>query len=140
MQRAQSLLERLRSKGHRITAIRTALIEIFARETTPLSAMDLRDQLERQGVSADKVTVYRELEFLVAAGMIVSVQVQDRARRYELASMDHHHHLICQKCDRVEDVDVHDDFAEQERWIAARKQFTVLRHSLEFFGLCKSCR
>ena len=134
------LVEGLRARGFRITVAREAILEIFSREHAPLSATDIREALLREHVTLDKVTVYRELDFLEAQGITCLVQLQDGHRRYELASLEHHHHLICETCHCVEDVHVQENFSAQEQTILEAKRFKILRHSLEFFGLCKKCQ
>lgn len=132
-------LETLRLKGHRITATRKAILEVLADEQRPLSASEIHASLSKRGRKADKVTVYREMDFLEKEGLAVCVRLGDRNRRYELSSREHHHHLVCQKCEKVEDIQLDEDFEAQERKIVQQTHFKVLRHSLEFFGLCKTC-
>jgi Fe2+ or Zn2+ uptake regulation protein len=131
--------EELRSRGFRITTARKAILDILTKERKPLSASDICEALLKRKIKSDRVTVYRELEFLEKQDVIQVVQLQDRNRRYELASLEHHHHLICEKCEGVQDVHVDENIAAQERAIAKKAKFKVLRHSLEFFGLCQGC-
>ena len=132
--------EELRSRGFRITAAREAILEILSKGHKPLSASEVHESLLKQRTKSDRVTVYRELDFLEKQGVIQAVQFQDRNRRYELASLEHHHHLICQECKSVEDVSIKEDLEIQERAIEKQKNFKIMRHSLEFFGLCANCR
>ncbi len=132
--------EELRSRGFRITAARKTILEILSDEHKPLSAADFHELLLKRNVKSDRVTVYRELDFLEKQGIIHGVQFQDRNRRYELSSLEHHHHLICQGCKSVEDVNLKEDLEAQERTIEKQKNFKVMRHSLEFFGLCQNCQ
>jgi Fe2+ or Zn2+ uptake regulation protein len=62
------------------------------------------------------------------------------APRYELAD-DHHHHLVCDTCGRIEDVTTCPvEAAGLTRQIQRRTGFAVRSHVLELFGLCRSCR
>ena len=142
MKNAPALLEllgKLQTRGFRLTFARKGILEILTKSTSPLSAKEIHDELINRQVAADKVTVYREIEFLVKEALLVRVQFADRNKRYELASDDHHHHLICENCEAVEDIELSEDFEQEAAQIAKKKQFQVLRHSLEFFGLCKAC-
>lgn len=132
--------EELRSRGFRLTAARKAILDILSSGHKPLSASELHGLLLKREVKSDRVTVYRELDFLEKQAVIQAVQFQDRNRRYELASLEHHHHLICQECKSVEDVNIKEDLEAQERTIEKQKNFKIMRHSLEFFGLCANCR
>lgn len=132
--------EELRSRGFRITAARKAILEILSAGRKPLSASEVHESLLKRRLKGDRVTVYRELDFLEKQGVVQAVQFQDRNRRYELASLKHHHHLICQECNSVEDVCLEEDLETQEQQIEKRTNFKITRHSLEFFGLCANCR
>lgn len=130
----------LKMRHLRLTKTRKALIEVFFRYETPLSAQDISRELSKIQRAVNKTTVYRELERLRGIGIIGAVQLGDRKQHYELALREHHHHLVCLRCAGVEDIDMDEQtlFA-QERRIKRERQFTILRHSLEFFGLCKMC-
>jgi len=52
---------------------------------------------------------------------------------------DHHHHLICLECDKVEDVELANDLNEIEKRILQKNGFKIINHTLEFYGLCKQC-
>lgn len=122
-----------------MTPSRQTILEIFGTATQPLTSADVLQSLSKKGQKTDKVTVYRELAFLEEQAIITPVQLNGRAKRYELVDLDHHHHLICLKCDKVEDVDVRDDFGAAEKTIKKKTGFSVQRHSLEFFGTCADC-
>lgn len=124
----------------RLTKTRRALLGLFLRHKLPLSVPEILSELEKMRVRVNKTTVYRELERLQGVEIIAAVQLGGRKRYYELATRKHHHHLICVKCEHVEDVDADEDDLLHEEYKAIReKRFSVLRHSLEFFGLCKMC-
>ena len=132
--------EPLRTQGIRLTVARKAILALLTNESVPLSVSDLFARLRKQKISVDKVTVYRELDFLEGQGIVHRVSLQDRHRRYELASREHHHHLICQACRGVKDIVLDERIETQLRAIAKQKKFLVQRHALEFFGLCHACQ
>ncbi|MDO8565582.1 MAG: transcriptional repressor [Candidatus Moranbacteria bacterium] len=130
----------LKTHHLRLTKTRKALIEVFFRYEVPLSAQDISRELSKIQRAVNKTTVYRELERLREIGIIGAVQLGDRKQYYELALRRHHHHLICLRCAVVEDIDMDERaLLGQEKRIQGEKHFTILRHSLEFFGLCKMC-
>jgi Fe2+ or Zn2+ uptake regulation protein len=59
--------------------------------------------------------------------------------RYELSSGPRHHHLVCIRCKGVADVPASEDMNGEKKRIYRTHHFTVLRHSLEFFGFCERC-
>lgn len=131
----------MRANGLRLTRARKAFIETLISSRAPLSVPDILEAFGKIGVKADKTTVYRELLRLERLGIVESVQLGDRKRYYELAHRDHHHHLVCVECEMVEDIDVDErELVSQERKASREKGFAILRHSLEFFGLCRNCQ
>lgn len=92
-------------------------------------------------MTVNKTTVYRELERMRSLRIIESRQLHDRRQYYELASRGHHHHLVCLRCERVEDVDVNErELLLEEQKVSREKNFAIVRHSLEFFGVCTECQ
>ncbi|MFA5031042.1 MAG: Fur family transcriptional regulator [Patescibacteria group bacterium] len=130
----QSIVESLQRKGFRITLIRSALIRVFSQSRMPLAVEAVLNKLK-----AHKVTVYREIDFLVQQNILQSVAFGDRKKRFELASRPHHHHAVCVKCNRIEDVMLDGDLQKEIRIIEKNKKFVITSHSLEFFGLCNNC-
>ncbi len=141
MQQPETFERTLRSAGRRLTPLRRELFRVLASAGRPLPAMRLLELLARRGRPVNKTTVYRELELLGSLGIIQSIDLGGRERSYELAAgQEHHHHLVCVACDRVEDVKLDEaSLRHQAAQAARRRQFTITRHMLEFFGLCSRC-
>lgn len=130
-----------RSHGLRLTKTRRAFAELFSRSPIPLSVPDILRELRRMRVTVNKTTVYRELERMQHLGIIEGRQLGDRKQYYELVSRGHHHHLVCLRCERVEDADVDEtELLLEEQKVSREKNFTIVRHSLEFFGVCTECQ
>lgn len=132
-------LKKLQQKGRRLTRIRKAVFALLEKEQRPLSVPEIVRMLAGANFHTHKTTVYRQLELLLNEHLIETVDFGDRKKRYELASTKHHHHLVCIRCDDVRDVTLKKDLRAQEQHIAKVEHFRILRHSLEFFGLCLSC-
>lgn len=138
--RSEKLINLLKKSGERITPIRRALLKNFCSYHKPQTTQELLAYLDKNGLSANKTTVYRQLEILEQSGIIQTVNFPDRTKRYELHSKEHHHHLICQNCNKVEDISLGNDLDKQEKKIWQKNKFKVSEHSLEFFGLCNKCQ
>ena len=136
---AGKLLDGLKNNGFRLTNIRTKLVHLFAETRMPLSVEELIRALEKQGITANKTTIYRELAFLMEQNIVTNVDFGDRKKRYESALGGHHHHLMCLRCSRVLDVTLSSDLKKDEQRIAKKNKFKIVSHSLEFFGLCNQC-
>ncbi len=124
----------LKELGLRMTPIRKNIVEILYQAKSPLSVGDILTRLK-----ANKTTVYREMDSLLYHGLLNSIDLGDGTKRYELSTKGHHHHLICIKCKSITELHLADDFTKEEALIASQEKFKVLRHALEFFGLCQSC-
>jgi Fe2+ or Zn2+ uptake regulation protein len=127
----------LRKSGYKATPPRLAVLEAFKNSKQPLSAQEIIDLLPR---GADQVTVYRTLKSFKEKGIIKQIDLRHNHAHYELADIDEHHHIICVRCGRIEDVH-HCGVEEiQDKVLRASKHFSEIRtHTLEFYGVCKSC-
>jgi len=127
--------------GLRLTGPRKAFASVLLEATQPLSAKTILEKLKGKQIIVNKTTVYREIERLEKLGMLRSIELGDRQKYYELSSLGHHHHLVCLECDQVEDVDLNETLLlRQEKKFTEERNFKVLHHSLEFFGLCQKCQ
>lgn len=128
----------LQTAGLKSTEARLALINLLKKENDPLDAFSILNNLHSEGVKADQATIYRILEILTQKGVIKRLEFGEGKYRYELQK-NHHHHLICSSCGKIEDVEG-EYLKNLENQIRNKKGFLVKSHSLEFFGLCRNCQ
>jgi Fe2+ or Zn2+ uptake regulation protein len=129
-----STIGNLKKAGFRITAVRRQLIELLEDITNPITVSEILHKIK-----ANKTTIYREISTLLSNNYLIEIDLSDGVKRYELSGRDHHHHLVCVKCKAVSDVKVVDDLTKTEEAITSEKNFKIIRHSLEFFGICGRC-
>jgi Fe2+ or Zn2+ uptake regulation protein len=134
------LFYELEAGGHKLTPLRRALIEIFGRQQRPLLLEELGKILQRTLIRVHRATLYRELDFLEGKQIIRPVFLEDGKQRYEFSDRDHHHHLVCTRCKRIEDVELKDDESELNKLLKTKIDFQITHHTLEFFGLCGECK
>ena len=135
-------LRLLKEKGHRLTKVRKTLLNCLQHATGPLSVQELLAQLAQKGIRPHKTTVYRELEFFLAQGWVEEVKIAGRSSAFEWSQGEHHHHLVCRSCDKVEDVELgasEDVLFALEREFQRVGRFSDIRHQLSFSGLCDRC-
>jgi Fe2+ or Zn2+ uptake regulation protein len=131
---------RLAAVGQRYTAGRRELIDALVSAATPLTIGEL---LER--ASLPQSSAYRNLAVLERAGAVRRVMTDEDFARYELAESltEHHHHLICSSCGRVEDVTIPQALeADVDRTVARlarRSGFATVAHRLDLIGTCRDC-
>lgn len=125
----------LKSKGFRITKARTAILELLEQSNGPISADEIVANL-----GVNKSTVYRELDFLESQDLITDIRLDDAKNMYEAKSKDHHHHLYCTNCKKIEEVEMNKDLDVFEKKLEKDTKFKIKKHSLEFFGTCLACQ
>lgn len=120
-----------RDLGLKNTKVRQQILGILDH---PVDAIELTKKL-----GVNKTSTYRELKVLITKGIVSEIEFGDGKKRYELTSLGHHHHIICTNCKSVGDITLESDLEKAEKQIEKEKSFKVLRHNLEFFGLCSKC-
>ena len=140
MKNLNNPLSQLKSKGYRFSIIRNFIIELIKKSGKPLSVSDVQKFIKKKKLSANKTTVYRELELLKKEGIISEMQLRDNKRWYEFTGIKHHHHIICLKCEKVEDFTGCDSKKLINKALKQAPDFAeIINHNFDFFGLCKSC-
>lgn len=140
MNEVTHLLTELSEQGARMTNLRMELVRIFERYQRPFAVDELLSLFKKRAFAVHKVTMYRELQFLLKAKVIEEVHISTKRTLYEFADRGHHHHLVCTKCEAIEEVFMRHELDEYEKSIVKKTNFQILKHSLEFFGLCKRCQ
>lgn len=118
----------------RINKISTTILNVLAKSHTPVAALDLLKK-----VKANKTTIYRDLDNLLKQGKIIELDFGDRTKRYEVSGLNHHHHLVCKSCKKVEEIEMSDLLGKQEKRLENSTGFKNVSHSLEFYGICPGC-
>jgi Fur family transcriptional regulator, ferric uptake regulator len=134
-------LENLKNTGLKVTAQRLKILDIF--NTTSqrhLSADDVYRLLILDKSDIGLATVYRVLAQFEQAGILSRNQFDGGKVHYELNEGEHHDHLLCLDCGRVEEF--FDNQIEQRQCeIAQQKGFTITDHALSIYARCnrKNC-
>lgn len=129
----------LRRLGSTVTRGREEILRILAESPLPLTQRGIRERFTEP--KPDAATVYRNLALLSSLGLVRSVALHERSRRYEATeSGGHRHRVVCRSCGRIEAFPARKcDLSRIENDIRARLGFRVTDHSLEFFGKCTGC-
>ncbi|WP_019449171.1 ferric iron uptake transcriptional regulator [Cupriavidus sp. BIS7] len=130
----------LRRAGLKATSPRLHILEVFrGSERRHLSAEDVYRAMLTLGIDAGLSTVYRVLNQLVQADILLRHSFESDHAVFELNEGGHHDHLICLECGRVEEF--RDERIEQRQMqVAARNDFVLREHMLVLYGLCPACR
>ena len=130
------LLDRLRTRGWRLTAQRLAVARALSGDNVHLTADDVHARAVAHLPEISRATVYNTLNELAAMGEIAVVAPDGRANRYDPNVVHPHHHLHCIVCGRLEDVPPARVAALAP---ADAADFAVLSVDVVFRGRCAAC-
>lgn len=129
--------EALRGANLRATRQRRTVLAALRERPDAVTAQDLHMELRQSGESIGLTTVYRTLTALAEAGFLDTF-AREGEQAFRLCGDAHHHHLVCEVCNRVEEITAD----EVERWVdevASRRGYDVTGHRADIFGVCPTC-
>lgn len=130
----------LRRAGLKVTLPRLKILEILESSSVRhVSAEDVYRSLIEQGEDVGLATVYRVLTQFESAGLVKRQNFEGGHSVFELDQGEHHDHLVCVKCGRVEEF-VDNIIEAQQAKIAAKAHFEMTDHSLNIYGICPDCK
>jgi Fur family ferric uptake transcriptional regulator len=126
----------LRRAGLKVTVPRLKILEILAGNSARhMSAEDVYRRLLESNEDIGLATVYRVLTQFESAGLVTRHHFEGGTAVFELDEGEHHDHIVCEDCGRVEEfADV--AIEERQREIASRNGFDLIDHSLTLRGRC----
>ena len=127
----------LRRAGLKVTMPRLKILEILASAAARhMSAEDIYKTLLESHADIGLATVYRVLTQFEAAGLITRHHFEGGTAVFELNRGEHHDHIVCLDCGRVEEFS---DAAIEERQaaIADQRGFAIADHALILYGRCR---
>jgi Fur family ferric uptake transcriptional regulator len=138
-----ALKEDLKKKGYKLTPQRRSIVDtIIDNEGNHLTAEEIYDKVKISCPEIGLATVYRTILLLEELGVISRLDLNDGCSRYEIVHSNEahrHHHLICNTCHKVSEVQ--DDLLEElEADIEKQYKFKILDHSVKFYGICDECQ
>ncbi|WP_455200900.1 ferric iron uptake transcriptional regulator [Kaarinaea lacus] len=132
--------EDLREAGLKATLPRVKILEIMERSSVRhLSAEDLYKALLDDGEDVGIATIYRVLTQFESAGLVTRHHFEGGISVFELNQGEHHDHILCIKCGKVEEF-VDEVIEQRQKDIAEKSGFTMTDHSLNIYGICKDCQ
>lgn len=131
--------KKLQAVGYRWTRPRQQVLDAFQNNPKPMTIQEAFAKIG--GKHLDLASVYRTVHLFLKHGVVVAVDTVAVGRRFELSDdyRDHHHHLMCQVCGRVEDLQ-DCSLGSLEVRIARMTRYKITHHDLKFVGLCADCQ
>ena len=138
---ADQVAASLLAKGMRNGGARRAVIELLAEQNCCLTAQEIFDSLRASGRRIGIASVYRILDLLTNEGAVQRIELGSGSSRYEPVwpGGDHHHHLVCDACGKVEafeDRGLETALSRLER----QSGYVVAGHDVVLHGSCGDCK
>ena len=128
--------DHLKSSGLKATLPRIKILEIFQRAAQRhMSAEDVFKALLADGAEIGLATVYRVLMQFEQAGLLARSHFESGKSVFELNEGQHHDHLLCVTCGRVEEF-FDPEIERRQRAVAADRGFELQDHALSLYALC----
>ena len=135
----KDIIELLKSKGHKMTPQRRAVIKALYECGQFPTAQNILEYAKNINPDMGIDTIYRNLNLLTEIGILNQIYVKSRnVSVFEIAVKHQHHHMICSNCGKIECLD-YCPLGDSEK-IAQEKNFKIMGHSLEFYGQCATCQ
>jgi Fur family ferric uptake transcriptional regulator len=138
---AMSRAEDLKSSGLKATLPRLKILEVFQGSSQRhMTAEDVYKVLLADHADIGLATVYRVLMQFEQAGLLSRSHFESGKSVFELNEGQHHDHLLCLTCGRVEEF-YDAEIETRQRTVAEQRGFALQDHALALYAVCtkKDC-
>lgn len=129
----------LSEKGYRMTPQRMMILSVIEDTHDHISAEEIYAKVVAKYPHVNISTVYRTLELLKKLGLVTETDLGGGRFRYHPAEKGHHHHLVCQECGTITDLEESELFPLKDSLLVKYKFVADLKH-LAILGKCINCR
>ncbi len=130
-------LKHLKSVGLKVTSPRLKVLSLFENsKDRHLSAEDIYKVMLASDEDVGLATVYRVLTQFEQAGLLIRHHFESGKAVFELNHGDHHDHIVCIKCGRVEEF-YDSEIEKRQESAAAKLGFKMQDHALTIYGTCE---
>jgi len=129
-------IDDLKSSGLKATGPRLKILEVFQRGVQRhMTAEDVFRHLLQEGADIGLATVYRVLMQFEQAGLLHRNHFESGKAVYELNEGQHHDHMVCLDCGRVEEF-YDPEIEARQQAVAQAKGFEIADHALSLYAHC----
>ena len=134
-----SNIAQLKDSGLKVTGPRLKILDLFEEHAEEhLSAEDVYRILLDEGVEIGVATIYRVLTQFEQAGILLRHHFETGKAVYELNEGQHHDHLVCTSCGKVEEF-FDPEIEKRQLQVADRLGWTIQDHAMSLYGVCAHC-
>lgn len=138
MNQPEDIVNKLSELGYRLTPQRIMILSAIENSNDHISAEEIYARVMAKYPHVNISTVYRTLELLKRLGLVTETDLGGGRVRYHPAEKGHHHHLVCQECGIIIDLDESLLTSLKDALLREHKFIADLRH-LAIFGRCVNC-
>lgn len=129
-------IDELKSTGLKATVPRLKILEVFQRSADRhMTAEDVYRVLLQERSDVGLATVYRVLAQFEQASILSRSHFEGGKAVYELNEGQHHDHLVCLDCGKVEEF-YDAEIEKRQHAVAKAKGFTITDHALSLYATC----
>ena len=129
-------IDELKNTGLKATIPRLKILEVFQRSSERhLTAEDVFRVLLQERSDVGLATVYRVLAQFEQASILSRSHFESGKAVYELNEGQHHDHLVCLDCGKVEEF-YDAQIEERQHAVAKAKGFSISDHALSLYATC----
>ena len=135
-------VDELKSSGLKATLPRIKILEVFQHtQRRHMTAEDVYKTLLGEGADIGLATVYRVLMQFEQAGLLTRSNFESGKAVFELNEGQHHDHLVCLDCGRVEEF-FDAEIEKRQNAVAHTRGFELQDHALSLYAVCtkKDCQ
>jgi Fur family ferric uptake transcriptional regulator len=131
-----SHIDELKNNGLKATLPRLKILEVFqSASLRHMTAEDVFRHLLKDNVDIGLATVYRVLTQFEQAGILSRNHFESGKAVYELNEGQHHDHMVCLDCGRVEEF-YDPEIESRQQAVAEAKGFVIADHALSLYAHC----
>ena len=135
----KDMIGALRSKGYRVTSQRLIVLDAICENQGHATIAEILISVNYMDSTIDPSTVYRALDVLQDAGLIVESEIEGTGKIYRVAGESQHHHLVCSTCGTILTIQ-QDDVLPLIQQLGEKYNFELQTDHLVFNGVCKICQ
>ena len=136
MKSPTELTELFRAQGLKVTPQRQCIFRALHENPEHPTAEAVYASVSTEMPTISLRTVYQTLNDLASMGELVQLELGTGSARFD-PNLDAHHHLVCDRCGKVLDVDV--DASTVQVPSARRRGFNIETTEIVFRGVCADC-
>ena len=134
-----SNIDELKSTGLKATLPRLKILDVFQKGAQRhMTAEDVFRVLLDERSDVGLATVYRVLTQFEQAGILSRSHFESGKAVYELNEGQHHDHLVCTSCGRVEEF-YDAEIEKRQQMVSKGKGWILQDHAMSLYGLCGNC-